>query len=133
MAELAFIYRAASLGLITMKPHGDSAPYDVVVDNGRRLLRVQVKSVSQRHRDSYEVNAGRGRFIKRAYTSAEIDFLAAWIVPEDIWFIIPVRALARRKTLRLSRNGHFPRYREAWHLLSVQRLKPLARRPIATT
>jgi hypothetical protein len=108
-----------------MKPHGDSAPYDVVVDNGRRLLRVQVKSVAKRHRDSYEINAGRGRFIKRAYTCAEIDFLAAWIVPDDTWFIIPVAALRCRKTLRLSRSGHFLGYREAWTLLGLPRLDRL--------
>ena len=77
VAELAFLHRAAALGLGVLKPLGDSLPYDVAVDNGRRLLRVQVKSASRPHRGVYEINAGRGRNVKRAYTSRDIDFLAA--------------------------------------------------------
>ena len=82
LAELAFLYRAAALGLGVLKPMGDSLPYDVAVDNGHRLLRVQVKSVSRPHRGVYEVNAGRGRNVKRAYTARDIDFLAACIFSE---------------------------------------------------
>src|ERR1700758_1283858 len=44
MAEAAFVAKAASLGLCLSKPWGESSRYDLIVDNGKRLLRVQVKS-----------------------------------------------------------------------------------------
>ncbi len=45
-AELCFMARARQLGLNIVKPYGDSARYDVGIDNGGRLLRVQIKSTT---------------------------------------------------------------------------------------
>jgi hypothetical protein len=44
LAEIAFMYRAASEGIGVARPYGDSHPYDFLVQHGRRLARVQVKS-----------------------------------------------------------------------------------------
>ena len=44
LAELGFMYRAATYGIGVAKPFGDSFPYDVLTQHGKRLLRVQVKS-----------------------------------------------------------------------------------------
>ncbi len=128
LAELVFMTRAAALGLIVMKPFGDSAPYDVVVDNGSRLLKLQIKSAASPRNGAYEINAARGRFVKRAYTRRDIDFLAAYLVPEDTWYIFPLSAFSPRKTLRLPANSDVARppstgsrhspYREAWNLLT---------------
>src|SRR5438477_12810869 len=49
LSELAFVYKAASLGFIVAKPYGDNERYDFVVDSGQRLWRVQVKSTSYLH------------------------------------------------------------------------------------
>lgn len=43
-AELCFMARAAGLGMATAKPYGDSRQYDVLVEAGGRIWRVQVKS-----------------------------------------------------------------------------------------
>ena len=57
-----------------------------------------------------------------AYTASEIDFVAVLIVPEQTWYILPVREVLERQTL-LFRSKGYPRidpyayYREAWHLL----------------
>jgi hypothetical protein len=122
-AESAFLHRAVSLGLVVSKPWGDSAPYDFIVDNGRSLFRVQVKSVlrPQREDGAYEINAGMGRHVKAAYTRRHIDVLAACILPEDIWYLIPVEAFTPLKTIRLSPHRPHCRYstfREAWNLLT---------------
>ena len=45
-AELCFMARAAERGLNVSKPHGDSASYDVGVEQHGRFLRIQVKSTS---------------------------------------------------------------------------------------
>ena len=53
LAEVRFMTRAAELGLRVIKPWGDSARYDFVVETGGRFLRVQVKSTSVRQDKSY--------------------------------------------------------------------------------
>ena len=62
----------------------------------------------------------RGRSI--AYTADEIDFLAVYIIAEDAWFIIPVRAFTPLRSFSLYPRGapdggrFFEQYREAWWL-----------------
>ena len=43
-AEAAFLHKAIGFGLSVATPRGDSERYDLIVDSGRRLWRVQVKS-----------------------------------------------------------------------------------------
>jgi PD-(D/E)XK nuclease superfamily protein len=45
--------RATELGLGVIKPWGDSARYDFVVEQGGRFLRVQVKSTTSKVDESY--------------------------------------------------------------------------------
>jgi hypothetical protein len=124
-AEASFLERALHLGLSLAKPWGDSAPFDFIVMGETGLHRVQVKSVRSRNprHASYHVGVGRGQHRKQAYSAREIDFLAVLVVPLDDWYIIPVRALGGRKTVRLgSRHKQsrrlFEPYREAWSLLT---------------
>jgi PD-(D/E)XK endonuclease len=132
LAELVFVLIATRLGFGVSKPYGDSERYDFILD-GRRpphasttspalLWRVQVKCSTQLLNGLYRVNAHRrsgGRAIP--YLPSEIDFIAAYIVPEDTWYIIPIHAvrgtslLFRRKKDR--RPGLYDQYRESWRLL----------------
>jgi len=48
-----------------------------------------------------------------------LDQVIAYVVPEDSWFVIPVKAFAPRKSLRLYPKGDrrgtiYGLYREAW-------------------
>jgi hypothetical protein len=123
LAELAFLYKAVTLGFPVSKTYGDSDRYDFIVHSGPRFLKVQVKSSSQFVHGSYPMNAKRR--VKDhliPYTPAEIDFLAAYIAPEDAWFIIPIQALESRTSFRLYRQqspqqGPYGNYREAWYLM----------------
>jgi len=102
LAELAFIYKAASLGFGVARPYGDSDRFDFIVLSGEHFWRVQVKSSSAMQYGGYMVNAQRcanGRSIP--YTVDEIDFLVAHIVPEDAWFVIPVQAFTPRRSIRV--------------------------------
>jgi len=123
LAEARFLAKAMALGLVVSKPFGDSARYDFVVDAAGCLSRVQVKSAWTRsRRGDYQFGASpaqlRGQR-PRPYRRNEIDFLAACIVPEDAWFIIPIAAISTRNHFMLTtRSSHpFARYREAWELL----------------
>jgi hypothetical protein len=90
-SEAAFLNRASDQGFGVAKPWGDSLRYDFILDNGSRLLRIQVKCTESIRAHAYETRAtysvGKGRAV---YTTKDIDFIAAHIVPLDIWYIIPV-------------------------------------------
>jgi len=88
-----------------------------------RLIRVQVKATTQFLCGLYRVNAHRrinGRAVP--YKLSEIDFFAAYVIPEDSWYIFPLPHILGLTSLSLnskrSRKSHeSDPYREAWHLL----------------
>jgi len=125
LSELAFFYKAASLGFGVAKPWGDSERYDFILDSGQRLWRVQVKSGSHHHNRRYGLHGMCGNRQQTQYTSGEIDILVAYLVPIDIWYIIPVEKIQNRWLLFFpyggARCGHYERYREAWSLMAPQR------------
>jgi len=90
------------------------------------LWRVQVKCSTQLLEGLYRVNAHRrinGRAVP--YLPSEIDFFAAYIIPEDTWYILPLAATRGRTGLLFRRKrdrkpGLYDAYREAWHLLRPQ-------------
>lgn len=138
-AEAVFLAKVARLGFGVAKTWGDSERYDFILDSGTRLWRVQVKSTQCFVESHYSV---RTRGCRTRYTSAEIDFIAAYIVPEDLWYVIPVSAVAGRNQIYLSpsrtRPSNHGKYREAWCQMACTRdangpsrlnLKRLCERP----
>lgn len=126
-AELKFMARAAELGLTVSKPWGESARYDVAVEQNGRFLRVQVKSTEYKIGNSYICNVRPDSHL-RPYTIEQIDFLAALVIPENVWYIIPARVATRLKgniwlSPRKPRHRH-ARYMEAWHLLTRGKRPP---------
>jgi hypothetical protein len=121
--ELQFMARAANHGLTISKPWGD-ARYDFIVEARGVFRRVQVKSTTFRPRQaSYMCNTrsrptGRSRNGK-LYKKCEIDFLAFYVVPEDVWYIVPMAEFHNANAYldpHNPRNRYFP-FMEAWHLL----------------
>ena len=96
LAEMGFMFKAAGLGFGVAKPWGDSERYDFILDSGKRLWRVQVKSTYVERSHSYGSRLRRRRPATKAYTAEQIDFLVAYIVAEDSWYVIPVGAFAPR-------------------------------------
>jgi hypothetical protein len=120
LAELAFMRKAASLGLAVAKPWGDSDRYDVVVRFENTFWRVQIKSVLDKSpsRDHYRVQTADSR--KHTYSSKDIDFLVAYIFAEDIWYVLPAHIVENKKSLCLSpgsKRSSVEGYREAWELM----------------
>jgi hypothetical protein len=123
LAEMAFIHKAESLGFDVAKPYGNSNRYDLVVRSGQRFWRVQVKATGFIAFGNYRVYAERmqrGRAIP--YTADEIDFLAVYIILEDTWFIIPVRAFTPHRVIHVyplgaPDGGRYEKYREAWWMM----------------
>lgn len=145
--ELLFMATAARLGLKVSKPHGDSAHYDVIVGSGEYLYRVQVKSCSHLRTGTYHCLCyyhgptetpylASRRPVAKQYTKAQTDFVAAYIVPEDAWFIIPIADI-RTKTMYLPSTSNpnrnrYGQYLEAWHLLGARCDVPTATSALAS-
>jgi hypothetical protein len=119
--EAAFLARASGFNFDVARPWGECNRYDFLVGTGHGFWRVQVKS-TQRYADSrYRVKATGW---KSAYTAEQIDFIAAHIVPENLWYIVPVQSFASCKGLHFyphaGRKAKYEKYREAWCLLACQ-------------
>jgi len=125
ISQMAFLLKAKTLGFAVALPWGDSERNDFVVwkENGP-MFRVQVKGTGRLHRRGYEVqpvHSTRGRGKKR-YTKKEIDVVAAHVQPVDVWYLLPIAAVGRAKSLRFypdikSRRPMWEEYREAWEVL----------------
>jgi hypothetical protein len=126
MCEHYFVGDAKSHGLIVSTVAGGMSPgYDAIVDSpSKGLLKVQVKgaSVIRKEDGKYHIyvytNNGR-------YQMGDFDYLAAYVQPLKMWWIIPIAALYERGKLitkiLISRTGRskYSRYKEAWHLLGA--------------
>jgi uncharacterized protein YneR len=128
-AELQFMAKASQQGYRVFRPWGDSARYDVVVETRGRFIRVQVKSTTcQRFQGSqgfYVCNA-RPSTSRKVYRRGEFDFLAIYVIPEDLWYILPAKLIVggKRSSVHIfttSPKSRYLPYKEAWDLLSKHR------------
>ncbi len=82
------------------------------------MLRVQIKSTTYSRGGAFTCNiVGPGH---RAYAPGVVDFFAIYVVPLDLWYILPFAATEGTSSLQLApeREGNkYQRYIEAWHLL----------------
>ena len=110
------------LDLNASRPIGDSACYDVIVEGRHgRLSRIQVKSATvtcPRAPWLYRVACWRSGM--RPYSARRIDYVAVYVVPEDAWYLIPVRKLRGKRQIFVKPSdptSRFAEYRDAWRLL----------------
>jgi hypothetical protein len=116
-AEMQFMARAAEHGLSVSKPWGEMRPYDFVVGKTGRFISVQVKSTVHECKTGYDCTVRGGH---KSYPTGSFDFVAAYAVPVDVWYIIPAAAIRGKKSVTLfpnSKTARYEKYREAWHLL----------------
>lgn len=118
--------KAAEMGFKLTKPWGDSASYDVAIEQKGRFLRIQVKStICREHGRKPEHTKGMyvasmRRSSGRPYRQSDFDFLAVYVIPKDVWYVIPVAIAMQRSGIRVRpgyADNRYERYREAWHLL----------------
>lgn len=132
MAEAAFLARASRLGFGVAKPWGDSERFDFILhapgNAKRQLWRVQVKSAHKTGEDGgYSIRA-HGHSLE-TYTAAEIDLLVAYCVPEDAWYVFPMKEVERHRTMKLypgsrRRRSKFEKFREAWGIVEGRGERP---------
>jgi hypothetical protein len=117
-AEAVFAERAIRDGLPLAKPWGESFGYDFMVEqDNARILRVQVKSTTFRKGEGYSCALKTSQGV---YKRNSFDFVAAYVIPEDVWYIIPekkVRGLGSMRLYPELKKSKYGEYQEAWHLL----------------
>ena len=121
-SELQFMARAANEGLRLAKPWGDSSRYDVIVESDGQFVRVQVKSTANRQPNGAYVCGVHPSPGSELYKRGDFDFLAAYVIPENVWFIIPACVIVRRKKTSITLlagavGSEWAAYEEAWNLL----------------
>jgi hypothetical protein len=91
--------RAAEHGLCITKPWGEMSHYDFAIEYQGCFVRVQVKSTKFLRRGSYACCV----FTRSGpYGPNQIDFVAAYIIPLDIWYIIPAHVFEGQYHIHLS-------------------------------
>jgi hypothetical protein len=115
VAEARFLVEASGMGFGVSKPWGEER-YDFILDSGHCFWRVQVKSTRGRSARGYTVTIAGSALAP--YDDTQIDFLVAYLVPEDAWYVIPVKKLKGRTKLffgpRASGKAMWEKYREGW-------------------
>jgi PD-(D/E)XK endonuclease len=130
--ELQFMARAARLRFAISKPWGDTQAYDVGIEHGPNFLRVQVKSTTSRVGAGYRCQFLPNHKKKRDYSLKEIDLFAAYVIPEDVWYLIPAALLLgrRRRSMAMlcpvvppakKASYCYECYRENWKMLARSR------------
>jgi hypothetical protein len=117
-AELVFATRATELGLPLGRPWGESNGYDFTVEQaGGRIVRVQVKSTIFREGEGYSCTL---KDSKGPYKRNSFDFVAAYVIPEDVWYILPEKKVRGMWSVglypKLARSKYHL-FKEAWWLL----------------
>ena len=95
IGEQMVILRVLKRGWAALVPVGDRLQYDLAVDTGERLVRVQVKVVTPKEsgvmqvpvRTTYMSCSGP---VHRTYEEGDFDFLVACDVDADRTFVLPI-------------------------------------------
>jgi hypothetical protein len=115
--ELRFMADAAEHNLPASKPFGDSENFDVVVGRPGKFVAVQVKCTifPSENGEGYVCSVCSSH---KPYRPGSFDFLAALVVPEDVWYILPGKEIEGMRSVTLmTPTGEYEQYREAWRLL----------------
>jgi prevent-host-death family protein len=105
VAELAIATEAARLGLSVLKPLTEHERYDLALDLGSRIVRVQCKWAT--HNGAVvQIHVGRSRtsrrgYIRSTYREEEIDALGAYCEALDRCYLLPAAMVAGRHALTL--------------------------------
>jgi hypothetical protein len=106
IAEAAVTLAAVRLGLDVYRPVGEGGRYDLILDLGPRLLRVQCKWAARYGpvvivRCYSSRRSAGGKLVTRRYTTEEVDAFAAYSLDHDRCFLLPPELWADRRHVQL--------------------------------
>ena len=105
IAEICIAAAAIKLGIEVYRPVAEGGRYDMIFDLETKLLRVQAKWASRKG-EVLVVSCQSARrcadgFIRRRYTSEEVDAICAYSLELDRCFLIPIDLVENRPAIAL--------------------------------
>ena len=138
ISVMAVLTQAYKQGLFCSWPLSNER-YDLIIDNGKKMFRVQVKGTSIQDKRRWKISTttydntnftvyaqkyikNKNRRRTKAYSENEIDFIIAHIIPLNIFYIVPVKELNGAKGFNVVPNNpktknRYEKFRENWSLL----------------
>lgn len=106
LVELQCIMKFMSMGFECSTPYGNQAKYDILVDIGEEILRIQCKKshwIDDKKSISFQTcsqTTNTKKTTRHLYTAKDIDYFATcW---EDNVYLIPVEECSTSKSLRIA-------------------------------
>ena len=126
--EYKFFEQMLSRGYELFIPAGDNLGTDCIIQNSSgEILKIQIKGTSKPQKRPtnglrYKVNAATGSSTKNPIDCMDVDILAVYIAPHDIWYIIPCINLGNRKSIwfypdNKNSTAQLEEYKNAWGVL----------------
>jgi PD-(D/E)XK endonuclease len=105
IAEACIAAAALKLGVEVYRPVAEGGRYDMILDIGGKLWRVQCKWATRRG-ETLVISCQSARrcadgFIRRRYTAEEIDAIGAYSLELDRCFLIPIARVENRPAISL--------------------------------
>lgn len=99
--ELRSLLYFTEKGYLCSVPYGNVGRYDLLVDTGKKIVRIQCKSAHKNDNGSYTVNTSNTAIkangnVRKFYTKNEIDFIITFI--EDQAVFIPVEMIEKSQS-----------------------------------
>jgi hypothetical protein len=105
IAEAAIALAAMKQGVDVYRPLGEGGRYDLILDVGPRLLRVQCKWAARGDQvlvvRCYTFRRTRTSWKKTTYSAEEVDVIGAYSFDLDRCFLIPIEIVEKRPTIQL--------------------------------
>jgi hypothetical protein len=116
-------------GFMVSQPIDPKSRYDLIVDNGERLFRVQVKSSRYRKTKtsgfkvklSTSVKSMGKKVMQVLYKENEVDMFVVYLPNLDMWYVIPHEKVDGRVEISLNPESGkqvYDVYQDAWHLFN---------------
>lgn len=122
VGEIAFSLRASINGFTVLQPYSQHTSYDLAIDNGSNIIRIQVKTTTKkcsRNNNGYRFSCSYGSEEKKKYNKDDVDFIAAYIVPLEIFYIVPIEIINSKnfKVYPDKLCHKYSKYKENWDIL----------------
>lgn len=111
--ELKSILFFNEKGYIVSIPYGNAGRYDLLVDTGKKILKIQCKTASKNANGSYTVCTSNTSMksqgnIRKYYTKDQIDFIMTFIENEAVFIPVELIEKTASKVFRaeLPKNGN---------------------------
>lgn len=111
VAEARFLHEALKRGYSVSDPFGDDDPYDFIIDNGKKLFKIQVKSTTTSRKDAFKTGLRNP-----PYQEGDFKFAAIYVTEVDDFYIIPEEHCIEKQSICLA--GKLSHYRGAWYQLN---------------